>query len=83
MITKEIDTRKQGPQENKNYWRVQKFGIRDRVRISKHELTFRKGYNPQFTQEVFEIVASASKKPPKYTINGEQETILGKFIKKS
>ena len=34
-----------------------KFKIGDRVRISKHDLPFRKGYKPQFTQKVFEIVA--------------------------
>ena len=30
----------------------------DRVRISKYELHFRKGYKPQFTREVFEILAN-------------------------
>ena len=39
-----------------------KFGIGDRVRISKYDFLFRKGYKPQFTQEIFEIVAIASKK---------------------
>ena len=33
----------------------------DRVRIVKYDLPFRKGYKPQFTQEVFEIVAIATK----------------------
>ena len=41
-----------------------KFGIGDRVRISKYDLPFRKSFKPQFTQEVFEIVAIANKKPP-------------------
>ena len=45
-----------------------KFRIGDRVRISKYELLFRKGYKPQFTQEMFEIVAIATKKSPTYTI---------------
>ena len=40
-----------------------KVGIGDRIRISKYDLTFRKGYKPQFTQEIFEIVAIATKKP--------------------
>ena len=39
-----------------------KFGIGDRVRIFKYDLPFRKSYKPQFTQEVFEIVTSATKK---------------------
>ena len=33
------------------------FKIGDRVRISKYDMPFRKGYKPQFTREVFEIVA--------------------------
>ena len=37
-------------------FRKPKFESGDRVRISKYDLTFRKGYKPQFTQEVFEIV---------------------------
>ena len=36
----------------------------DRVRISKYDWLFLKGYKPQFTREVFEIVAIATKKPP-------------------
>ena len=34
----------------------------DRVRISKYDLPFRKGFKPQFKREVFEIVAIATKK---------------------
>ena len=52
-----------------------KFGIGDRVRISKYDLPFRKGYKPQFTQENFEIVAIATKKPPTYTIKNEQKKL--------
>ena len=60
------------------------FEIGDRVRISKYDLSFRKGYEPQFTpREVFEIVAIATRKPPKYTIKDEQgEVIQGKFYHK-
>ena len=55
----------------------------DRVRISKYDLLFRKGYKPQFTREVFEIVAIATRKPPTYTIKDEQgEIIQGKFYQK-
>ena len=43
-------------------YKTSKFGIGDRVRISKYDLPFRKGYNSQFTQEFFEIVAIATKK---------------------
>ena len=59
------------------------FKIGDRVRISKYDLPFRKGYKPQFTREVFEIVAIATRKPPTYTIkDGHGEVIQGKFYQK-
>ena len=59
------------------------FKIGDRVRISKYVLPFRKGYKPQFTREVFEIVAIATTKPPTYAIKDEQgEVIQGKFYQK-
>ena len=59
------------------------FKIGDGVRISKYDFLFRKGYKPQFTREVFEIVAIATRKPPTYTIKDEQgEVIRGKFYQK-
>ena len=59
------------------------FRIGDRVQISKYDLPFRKGYKPQFTREVFEVVAIATRKPPTYTIKDEQgEVIQGKFYQK-
>ena len=59
------------------------FGIGDRIRISKYDIPFRKGYKPQFTQEIFEIVAIATNKPPTYTIKNEQEKVIrGKFYEK-
>ena len=59
------------------------FKIGDRVRISKYDLPFRKSYKPQFTREVFEIVAIATRKPPTYTSKDEQgEVIQGKFYQK-
>ena len=57
------------------------FKIVDRVRISKHDLL--KGYKPQFTREIFEIVAIATGKPPTCTIKDKQgEVIQGKFHQK-
>ena len=51
-----------------------------RVRISKYDLPFPKGYQPKFTREVFETVANATIKPPAYTIKGEQgEIVQGEF----
>ena len=64
-------------------FRKPKFKIGDRVRISKYDLPFRKGYKPQFTQKVFEIVAISSRKPPTYIIKDEQDEIIrGKFYQK-
>ena len=61
-------------------FRKPKFRVGERVRISKYDLPFRKGYKQQLTKGVFEIVGISSKKPPTYTINDEQdETIRGKF----
>ena len=59
------------------------FQIGDRVRIPKYDLPFRKGYKPQVTREVFQIVAIATRKPPTYTIKDEQDEIIrGKFYQK-
>ena len=60
-----------------------KFNVGDRVRISKYNLPFRKGYKPQFTKKVFEILAISSEKPPTYTIKDEQDEIIrGIFYQK-
>ena len=48
----------------------------DRGRISKYDLLFCKSYQPQFTREVFEIVAIATRKPPTYTIKDEQGEVI-------
>ena len=59
------------------------FKIGDRVRISKYDLPFRKGYKPQFTREFFEFVAIATRKPPTNTIKDEHDEIIrGKFYQK-
>ena len=56
------------------------FKIGDKVRISKYDIPFRKGYKSQFTSEVFEIFKIATLKPPTYNLHGEQgDEILGKF----
>ena len=57
--------------------------VGDRVQISKYGLPFRKSYKPQFTREVFGTVANATKKPPTYTIEDEQDEIIQcKFYQK-
>ena len=64
-------------------FRKHKFKVGDRVRISKYDLPFRKGYKPQFTQKRFEIVVISSRKPPTYTIKDEQDEIIrGKLYQK-
>ena len=59
-------------------FREQKINIGDRVRISKHDLPFRKGYILQFTQEVFEIAAVFSRKFPTYIMKDEQDEKIEK-----
>ena len=64
-------------------FRKPQFKIGDRVRISKYDLPFRKSYMPQFTQEVFELVALSSRIPPTYTMKDEQDEIIrGIFYQK-
>ena len=58
--------------------------IGDRVRISKYDLPFRKGYKPHFKREVFDIVAIATRKPPTYTIKMSKTRFFEvNFTKKS
>ena len=45
-------------------FRKPKFKVEDRGRILKYDLPFRKGYKPQFTKQVSEIVAISSKNLP-------------------
>ena len=57
-------------------FREPQFKIGDRVRISNYGLPFRKGDQPQFTQEVFGINAFSSRKPSTYTKKDEQDEII-------
>ena len=41
-----------------------KLKVGDRVRISTNDIPFRKGYKPQFTDEIFEVSAKSTKKAP-------------------
>ena len=59
------------------------FKTDNKVRSSKYDLPFRKGYQPQKKGEVFETVALASRKPRIYTFKDEQDEIIqGKFYRK-
>ena len=61
------------------------FKIGDRMQISESDLPFHKGYKPQLTGEVFEIVATATKKNHQHTQSKMIKTRLFNsiFIKKS
>ena len=59
------------------------FKIGERMPISKYNLFFCKGYKPQFTGELFEIVAIETRKPPTYKIKDEKDDIIqGKLYQK-
>ena len=71
---------------NKPLTRYQKRKIKigDRVRISKNDIPFRKGYKPQFTHEVLKIKAISTKKSPTYIIKDlDKEEILNFFFEKA
>ena len=53
-----------------------KFETGDRIHISKFDLPFRKGCKPQFTKELFQIVAISSKKPSTYTKKDKEDEII-------
>ena len=66
---------------NKSLTRYKK--LKFKVRISKNDNPFRKGYKPQFTDEFFEVSAISTKKPPTHIIKDlDKEEILGKFNEK-
>ena len=60
-----------------------KFKIGDRVRISKNDISFRKGYKPQFTDEIFEISALSTKHLLHTSSKiSKKKKIFGKFYEK-
>ena len=57
-----------------------RFKVRDKARILKYDIPFRKGYKSLFMSEIFGIAKIATYKPPAYNIKGEQgDEKLGKF----
>ena len=61
-----------------------KLKIGDRIGISKNDIPFRKGYKPQFADEIFEISAISTNKFSTYIVKDlDKEEPLGKFYKKS
>ena len=61
-----------------------KLKIGDRVRFSKKDTPFRKGYKPQFTDETFENSTLSTKKSPTYIIKNleEEKKFWENFMKK-
>ena len=57
-----------------------KFPVGDRVRISKNQRTFRKGYLPNWTDEIFTISKRITKECPIYKLTDNSGEILeGQF----
>ena len=52
------------------------FKIGNRDRISFCDIFSRKGYRAQFTQEVFEVVAISSRKPPTHAVKDKHDEII-------
>lgn len=56
------------------------FRVGDTVRIAKKDLPFKKGYQQNYTDELFEIVKIPTLNPPTYNLKDlENQPILGKF----
>ena len=57
-----------------------KFNIGDKVRIAQYKHVFKKGYLPNFTQEIFTVVKQLGRYPPVYQIEDlNSEAITGIF----
>ena len=57
-----------------------KFKVGDRVRIDKYKGTFKRGYTPNFTSELFTIASVLDTHPPTYKIRDDNdEIIIGNF----
>ena len=61
-----------------------KLKVGDKVRVSRNDIPYRKGYKPQFPNEIFEILAISTKNSFIYIIKDldKNEEILGKFYNK-
>ncbi len=57
-----------------------KFNVGDKVWISQQKHVFKKGYMPNFTQEIFTIAERVARHPPVYKVNDWYgEPIVGIF----
>lgn len=79
-VTKDLEPQIFAKMYGYNIDRKYKFEIGDRVRISKAKRTFRKGYLPNWTDELFIIYKRYPTKPPTYLLRDLKETnIKGRF----
>ena len=53
-----------------------KFSPRDRVQLSKSKRTFKKGYLPNWTEELFTVVKCIESRPPVYLVKDDHGEIL-------
>ena len=60
-------------------FRLSKFRIGDTVRVSKYKSIFTKGYEANFTEEIFKISKVFRGDPTVYEIENHGEPIIGKF----
>ncbi|MCP4345347.1 MAG: DDE-type integrase/transposase/recombinase [Desulfobacterales bacterium] len=57
-----------------------KFKVGDKVRIAQYKHTFKKGYLPNFTEEIFTITDAIPRQPPVYKIKDwNSEPVVGIF----
>ena len=57
-----------------------KFHVGDKVRITRKKGTFKKGFTPNWTEEVFTISSGKATNPPTYTIKDQLgESVRGSF----
>ena len=56
-----------------------KFKVGDQVRISKAKRTFKKGYLPSWTEEIFTVTKHIPRRPPVYKIADYHGELEGTF----
>lgn len=80
---KEIIQKLYGPRIPPSILKKQiKYRVGDRVRISKEKKTFTKGYESNFTDEIFTVTEAIPRDPPVYSLKDLRgEPIQGKFYK--
>ena len=66
--------------KNSNQLSLNRYNIGDFVRVSKYKGVFQKGYTPNWSPEIFEIIAVNKKHPVTYVVKDYQNQIIaGRF----